>query len=78
MSSSRRRKAVPGFGNGIDPTHAAVTVGLCIISFFAGTLISMHHAVSNLEACTSRGSGALGGGEGDIEASVNRRVHEGK
>jgi hypothetical protein len=78
MSSSRRNKAVPGSGSGIDPTHAAVTLGLCIISFFAGTLTSMHYAISNLQDCTSRGSGALDGGNGDVEAIVNQRVHEGK
>ena len=70
---SRRRKEPPEMSNRtMNFKQMAITLALCVSSFFAGTLISMHSTVSNLHACTDGGLSTK-----DVEAMVSKRLQEG-
>lgn len=72
MQSRRRKEPSVLSHSTMNFKQMAVTLALCVTSFFAGTLISMHSTVSNLHACTDGGLSAK-----DVEAMVSKRLQEG-
>ena len=72
MQSRRRKEPSVLSHSTMNFKQMAVTLALCVTSFFAGTLISMHSTVSNLHACTDGGLSVK-----DVEAMVSKRLQEG-